>query len=599
MNHGLDILRDAYAHSGYRLCALILLLLLTGVSDGISMMLLYPLLEMVGMGTSTQANSGVLGEVFHKVFAWFGMQPTFANVSLILLASFLVQGILFTAQNWLLIDIQKKYIAAWQQQLFSDFMSAQWSYFVSQKLGEMVNVILVECPRLGAAFFAILQLIVAATILCIYLAIAFVVSWQLLLYLVAAALLLFVLVHPIRRATRRYGLEIGQINADMAATLNEMLGGAKLIKASAGEAKAGALMAGQIGRLRSNLTWSAFLPTTIRSGFEFAAILMILGALFYGLMIENVSAAQLLVLVALVARLFPRLMHIQQFHNLLNLCGPAYEVLLTTHARFASHREIQSSVRDSTTDLKRLLPATITAKNLVMRYGEKTVLDDVSFVIPVGQVVGFVGPSGAGKSTLVDAIMSLIVPSGGHITVGDKPLRDIDLVTWRRNVGYVSQDTFLFHDTIANNIRWSVPDAPMESVEAAAHAAGLGPFVSSLPLGYDTIVGDRGAKLSGGQRQRISVARALIRQPVLLVLDEATSALDSLSEREVMGVINSLRGKMTIVIVAHRLATVRDADFIYVLDHGRIVEQGAWTSLSGNKALFHRLMQAQAVGDHG
>jgi ATP-binding cassette subfamily C protein len=372
-----------------------------------------------------------------------------------------------------------------------------------------------------------------------------------------------------------------------------MLSGAKFIKAGGGALRASHLVSEQIGRLRLNAIWSAFLPTTTRSMFEFSGILIILGALIGGLKIEQSSPAQILVLIGLMARLLPRLMNLQMFHNSLNLTAPAYAVLTQAQARFAMYRESRRS--GTITDVDRLLPADIRAKNLVMRYGEKTVLNDITFTLPASQVIGFVGPSGAGKSTLVDLLIGLIAPSGGQITAGDVRLGDIDVTAWRKKIGYVSQDTFLFHDTLFNNIRWSTPDASMEEVKAAARATGMDRFVSSLPDGYNTIVGDRGAKLSGGQRQRISIARALVHRPALLVLDEATSALDSLSEKEVMDVINGLKGSMTIVIVAHRLATVRDADIIYVLDHGRIVEQGSWSTLSGDKALFHRLMQAQAV----
>jgi ATP-binding cassette subfamily C protein len=463
----------------------------------------------------------------------------------------------------------------------------------------MVNFIIVECVRLGAAFFAILQLTVAATILCIYVTIAILVSGKVMLYMVAAGLILFTIVRPIRSATRRYGKALGPINAEMAGTINEMVAGAKLIKATAGQDKASALMGAQIDRLRANATWSAFLPSTIRSVFEFGAILTVLGALVYGMKVEQASPAQLLLIIALIARLFPRLLQVQVFHNLLNLTAPSYAIVRGAHERFAARREDVRAAAIGAIDPGHILPADITARDITIRYGEYTALDRVSFRIPVGQVVGFVGPSGAGKTTLIDTVLGLVVPAEGEVKIGEVALRDLDLRAWRHKVGYVSQETFLFHDTIANNIRWNAPDIPMKEVESAAHAAGLESFIANLPAGYDTIVGERGAKLSGGQRQRVSIARALVRQPALLVLDEATSALDSLSEQDMMAMLDTLRGKMAIAIVAHRFSTVRNADFIYVLDEGRIVEQGTWDALSGQKALFHRLMQAQAVGERG
>ena len=590
------ILRDTYAHSGYRLWLLIALMFLVGLSDGISMALLFPLLEVLGMGSSLEAGQGVVSATFHWLFEHVGIEPNLLSVSLVLTGAMLAQGVLFTAQNWLLYDIQKRYVASWQQQVFSDFLAAKWSYCVSQKPGEMINLIMNEAPRLGAALFYILQLIVTAIILCIYVTVSFFFSWKLTIYLLGSGLVLFALMRPVRNATHRHGAEFETIMAGVGALLNELLSGAKFIKASAGAMKANTLVAEQLDRLRRNLTWSAFLPTTIRSGFEFAGIIIILGALVYGLKIEQLSPAQLLVVMGLVARLFPRLTQLQSFQSMLLLVAPAYLVLERAHARFAAHRERRSGV---VTNVDELLPSDIGAQDLVVRYGDKIVLEDVSFVLPAGRIVAFVGPSGAGKSTLIDVIMGLVEPSDGQIMIGNVRLSDINLAAWRKRIGYVSQDTFLFHDTIANNIRWSAPEASMEAVRAAAKAAGLDAFISGLALGFDTMVGDRGAKLSGGQRQRISIARALVRQPALLVLDEATSALNSLSEEDVMSVINDLYGKMTIIIVAHRLATVRNAEIIYVLDQGRIVERGSWSSLCRDEALFHRLMKAQTVTEQG
>jgi ATP-binding cassette subfamily C protein len=586
-----DIWRDAYAHSGYRVWILMLLLLLVGVSDGVSMALLYPLLETIGLGSS--ANQGAVGATFRWLFNSLGLEMTLTSACLVLISTVLIQGVLLIAQNWLMTDIQKKYIASWQRQMFADFIAAKWSFFVSQRLGEMLNLIMNESFRVGAAFYSILQLLIAGIILVVYLAISLFISWKVTLYLLVCGLILLVVVEPIRRATRRYGEEFNEIQNEFNSTLHEMLSGAKFIKASAGGARANNIVSLQIDRVRQNLSRSQFLPTTIRSSFEFAGILMIIGAMIYGLKIEQVGAAQLLVLIALLARLLPRLIQLQQFQSLLNLTAPGFTVAQAAHALFGEHRERPSQSKD--VDPATIVPSDLSAKDLTVRYGEVTVLDRVNFSIPTGATIGFVGPSGAGKSTLVDVILGLLEPTTGKVFVGDVPLDRVDRSGWLKRIGYVAQDTFLFHDTIANNIRWNTPDASMEEVRAAGQAALLDNFIDGLPLGYETIVGDRGVKLSGGQRQRISIARALIRRPGLLLLDEATSALDSLSEREIMDVIHGLKRKMTVVIVAHRLATVREADIIYVFDHGRIVEQGSWDVLSGDKALFHRLMQAQAV----
>ena len=593
MNSVFEILRDAYAHSGYRLLFLLILLLLVGLSDGISMALLFPVLDALGLGSNLQAGQGIVGSTFRWLMEQIGIEPTLSGASLVLIGAVLVQGVLFTVQNWFLYDIQKGYVASWQKLVFSDYLAARWSYCMLQKPGEMLNLIVTEAPRLGAALFYILQLIVTAIILVVYVTISVFFSWKLTIYLFGTGLFLFGLIRPILNVTRRYGAEFETITAEVGASVSELLSGTKFIKASASTAKANAIVAEQVDRLRYNLTWSAFLPTTIRSVFEFAGVLIILGALIYGLKIEQISAAQLLVVIGLLARLYPRLMHLQLFQSMLLLSAPAYFVLSNAHERFVAHREPRRS--GARANLDGLLPADLHAKNLTVRYGQQTALSNATFALPAGQIIGFVGPSGAGKSTLVDVITGLVEPSGGGIMVGNVRLSDIDPAAWRQKIGYVSQDTFLFHDTIANNIRWSAPNVPMAAVVAAAKAAGVDQFVAALPLGYDTIVGDRGAKFSGGQRQRISIARALVTEPALLILDEATSALDSISEQEVLEVINDLKKKVAIVIVAHRLSTVRNADIIYVLDRGKIVEQGSWKALNKDKALFYRLMQAQTV----
>ena len=201
-------------------------------------------------------------------------------------------------------------------------------------------------------------------------------------------------------------------------------------------------------------------------------------------------------------------------------------------------------------------------------------LQEVSFSIPRGSMVGLIGPSGGGKTTVVDLLLLLIAPSGGAIRLDEAALSRMNLRSWRAHVGYVSQDVFLLNDTIENNIRFYNDALTEEDLRVAAQTANILDFIERQPLGWQTLVGERGNRLSGGERQRVALARALARKPEVLILDEATSALDHESEELIRESIAKLRGKTTLVVVAHRLSTIAAADLLVVLDAGRVKETG-------------------------
>jgi ATP-binding cassette, subfamily B, bacterial MsbA len=227
-------------------------------------------------------------------------------------------------------------------------------------------------------------------------------------------------------------------------------------------------------------------------------------------------------------------------------------------------------------------------------YGDDAVLSDISFDAPKGAVVALVGASGAGKSTLVDLIPRFNAPTTGRILLDGVDLQNIRLTSLRRLTGIVSQDTVLFNDTVRANIAFGAPNSYSQSqVESAARAANAHQFITELPQGYDTVLGERGTRLSGGQRQRIAIARALLSDPPILILDEATSALDTDSERQVQEAIDRLLAGRTVFVIAHRLSTVEHAQQILVLDRGRIVERGTHESLLMQRGAYHRLYSMQ------
>jgi len=221
------------------------------------------------------------------------------------------------------------------------------------------------------------------------------------------------------------------------------------------------------------------------------------------------------------------------------------------------------------------------------------VLEGVDFFVPAGTVVALVGPSGAGKTTIVDLLARFYEPTAGAIEIDGTDIRDLRIASLRGALGVVSQDTVLFHDTVRANIAYGIEDAPLERVEAAARAAHAHDFAMKLPEGYGTVVGERGTTLSGGQRQRIAIARAVLRDPPVLVLDEATSALDTESERLVQKALKGLLAGRTVFVIAHRLSTIQRADRIVVVDGGRIVQQGTHDELMESGGLYRRLRELQ------
>ncbi len=232
-------------------------------------------------------------------------------------------------------------------------------------------------------------------------------------------------------------------------------------------------------------------------------------------------------------------------------------------------------------------------KDVWFSYGEHEVLSGINLEIKKGQVLAVVGPSGAGKTTLLDLIPRFYDPKNGQILIDGRDIRDFTLKSLRQVIGIVTQDTILFNDTIKANIAYGHLEASVEAVEQAAKQAHAHDFIKHLPLGYDTVIGDRGMKLSGGERQRIAIARALLKNPAILILDEATSQLDSQSERLVQEALDSLMKGRTVFVIAHRLSTVRNASRIVVLSCGKIVEQGSHSELLSTDGLYKRLYQMQ------
>jgi ATP-binding cassette subfamily C protein len=338
------------------------------------------------------------------------------------------------------------------------------------------------------------------------------------------------------------------------------------------------------------------MPATVRGVLEYIALIGLVIILVLASKGLGVAPANVVIVLALFGRLFPRMTALQAQLYYLNANVHSIEAINKLQTAAEAEAERQD---DSSEPLKINQPATLTVRNLQVRFGERVVLDQINLTIPIPGLLAVVGRSGAGKSTLVHALLGLVEPNAGSIQLGNYQLASAPLRAWRRAIGYVPQETTLFHASIRDNLTLLNPAASEAEIKLAVQRAHAYDFIRACPEGFDTIIGDQGVKLSGGQRQRLGIARALLTNPTLLLMDEAMSALDGESEAELLRTLEELRKQMGILIIAHRLGAVRSANAICVFDAGRIVETGTWNELMARKSLLYSLVESQSLEHDG
>jgi ATP-binding cassette subfamily C protein CydCD len=276
----------------------------------------------------------------------------------------------------------------------------------------------------------------------------------------------------------------------------------------------------------------------------------------------------------------------REFHAAWAAGGAAAPIAALLATTSEVRQPVEAAAAPTTNDIS------FDAVSFIYQDGKTPALASVSFTVREREFVALVGPSGAGKSTIVSLLLRFFDPTSGNIRIGGTDIRTLSLDTLRSLVSVVSQDTYLFHGTIEDNLKIAKPDACIDEIRDAARAAHIEAFIESLPQGYATEIGERGAHLSGGQRQRIAIARAILKNAPILLLDEATSSVDPRSERAIQEALDTLVSRRTTLVIAHRLSTIRKADRILVLDGGRIVEEGDHRSLEGNGQFYSKLMLA-------
>lgn len=592
----LRLVRERRWLSRWSIASLILVTLAAVAFEGFGVAMLVPILEFIERGGDTRLLAESSG-------AWRRLLPIFEGLALpvtlpvllgLTFALVILRQVFAYLRQTLGVWMGEGLVVQIRCNGFANLIRAELDFFTNRSVGSLVNTLTLDAPRTGSAVIASLDLLTAAATFGAYLTILAVLSPG----MTAVALLVVggvgLLLQTRIRRSERYGEEVTRNQERLGHALVERFTAVRVIKLAASEEREGEVVSTIADSLRRFSYDLARLAARVEVTVEPVVVLAGFVILAVAVQVFHMRLAQIGVFLFVMLRLLPLAKLI--FKGRQNLA--AYSASLLSVDRVLREAERLTTIRGGTRPFTTPRQA-IEFEDVDFRYGpdEPPVLVGVSCRFPAGKMTALVGRSGAGKSTLVDLIPRLRVPTVGQILVDGVPIETFDLRSLRRAIAFVSQEGFLFHDKVANNIRYGRPEASVEEVRRAATLAYADRFIEGLPQGYETAVGERGTRLSGGERQRVLLARALLLGSPILILDEPTSALDSESEYCVQKALAEIRarGSTTIIVIAHRLSTIRSADQIIVLDAGRVVETGTHAELVHGPTWYQRMAILQGI----
>ncbi|HEX5726880.1 MAG TPA: ABC transporter ATP-binding protein, partial [Longimicrobiaceae bacterium] len=538
--------------------------------------------------------AGGFGRAVAAAFGALGITPTLGGGLALYVGVMSVQALAQRAQTVVAYSVELETALRLRVRLYRAIAAARWTYLARQRASDLVHALTHEIDRVGAAASYLLLIVVQCLLGVVYLLLALRISATVTGVAVAAGAVLLLALRRWRRDARAAGAGQTAAVAEVMSAATEHLQGMKLVKSYAAEDRNAEIFATLARRTTAVHAGATYAYADARAAFTIGSVLLLAVATWLAIGVLHLPGALAILLVFLFSRLVPRLSNLQTIYQHLLHALPAFGNVLRRIEALEAEGERAGEVAAPVA-----LRQAVRLEGVSFGYGGDRTDDAVrglDLEIAARRTTALVGPSGAGKTTVADLVMGLALPREGRIGVDGRALDESWMRAWREGIGYVAQDTLLFHDTVLANLRWARPEATEEEVWEALRLAAAEGFVAALPQGLETVVGDRGVRLSGGERQRLALARALLRRPTLLILDEATSALDTENERRIRAAIGDLQGKVGMLLITHRLASVRDADTIYVLEEGRVVEHGGWVDLMARGGRFHELWRSQEGG---
>lgn len=579
-----------YQYAGWRLPFLVILILGAGLLELVGIIALLPLFQ-VALGE--ELNSPI-SQLVAAGLAKLGADVSFKNLIFLIGAIFIAKGALVFTHSYLTVRAVTTVRKAVQTSLVTGLEKASYPFFLNQKTGYLSNLLSVETTRFSASLRTFAQVCVTSAYILVYLPTIVIFDKEIALVTIVIGGLAILSVRPLILSTKKLSITVSNEAAGLSTQMIQFVQAFPYLKATANVDKARHHIMQHVDRL-VDLHMRIGIRTATLSGFkEPIAVTALLGYLFYKVELLGGSLSGVAVVALLLYRVLGQVLDlplsIQRLHQLI---GGVHFV-----ADFA--KQIQGAEEQDGLNAIQNISGDLVLTNINFYHGSVPVLKDINMRIERHKTYGIVGESGSGKTTLFHIITGLLDPSDGQISINGQNYENLRRQSLRRLFGYVPQEPIIFNDTIANNLSlWateSTKTSHQTNIKAAAKAAHCDEFIDRFPAGYETVVGERGTRLSGGQRQRIAIARELYRDPEILIFDEATSALDSAAESIIQNSIEQLHGRRTVIVIAHRLSTVRNCDQIFVMEKGRIAEHGSVTELFNRpNSRFRKMCMEQDI----
>lgn len=589
------------SYIGNRTYLIFLLTLFAGIAESFGLVMLIPLIQIIFTeGVPTDVTGQLILEVMNGILSFLGWENQTSGILFIIGISFFLKGLLLFSALAYAAVLRADLNYELKANLYVRYGQMSFEYYSSKDSGYFTNVINEQITRAVQAFKSFCRLGVQIVTAVIYMMVAIFLSWKMGAVAAVSGLLVLILFKKLSAAVKDMSRKTAQENGHLTDLLIQMLYGFKYLTATNQVENTETKVFASAKKLTSYHKKTGVANAFTQAIQEPVALLLILIIIFLQISVFGDPLAPLLVSLVLFYRGINAAVGVQAlWQGTLEFIGSMELV----HDEFDKQREN----KDQNGHQKVKDFSSISARDLVFKYGNESnapsdaIISGICFEIQKNSITAFVGESGAGKSTIIDLIAMIHKPSSGMLTVDGISSDTIDYTSWRRNIGYVSQETVIFNDTVENNIALSANFSSAsselhESVKKAAKLAQIHDVIESLPNKYQTMVGDRGMRLSGGQKQRLCIARELYRKPKILLLDEATSALDSESQNLIQKSLDTLKGFVTIIIISHRFSTIRSADNIFVLEKGKIVEEGSFEELQARKdGVFSRMSDSQRI----